>query len=84
MIHALETANNTQKKQLHQLIQEKSSHKVEGILKIFRECGVDKWAYDLKEKYITTALHHFENIAVLSSRKEPLKQLAHFMIQREY
>jgi geranylgeranyl diphosphate synthase type II len=38
---------------------------------------------ELKNKYLDEALKHLEDIAVLSKRKEPLKELAHFLIQRE-
>jgi geranylgeranyl diphosphate synthase type II len=84
MIKALETTNDSQVKQLKQLMKENSNDKVKNVLTIFRECGVDRWAFDLKEKYIQSALQHLEDIAVVSSRKEPLKQLAMFLVQREY
>ncbi len=41
-------------------------------------------AKQLKEKYITTAFHHLEEIAVVSVRKKPLKELAQFLVQRDY
>lgn len=84
LIKALELATGSKLKELQQLVGENSPEKVEKVLIIYRECGVDKWAYDLKEKYITNAFQHLEDIAVLSSRKEPLKQVAHFLVQREY
>jgi geranylgeranyl diphosphate synthase type II len=57
---------------------------VEKILSIFRECGVDQWARQLKDKYVETAHQHLEDIAVLSVRKKPLKELANFLVQRDY
>jgi geranylgeranyl diphosphate synthase type II len=30
------------------------------------------------------ALAHLEDIAVISKRKEPLRELAHFLVVREY
>jgi geranylgeranyl diphosphate synthase, type II len=54
------------------------------VLDIFRACGVDKWAVDLKERYTQIAFQHMEDIAVMAARKEPLKQLAAFLIKREY
>jgi geranylgeranyl diphosphate synthase type II len=56
--------------------------KVERVLQIFKDCKVDDWANELKEKYLQTALQHLEDIAVISKRKEPLKELALFLIQR--
>jgi geranylgeranyl diphosphate synthase type II len=52
-------------------------------MQIFKETKVDEWAKELKEKYISEAFTHLEDIAVLSKRKEPLKQLALFLVKRE-
>jgi geranylgeranyl diphosphate synthase type II len=84
LLHALEVATEKQKKELIQLLKKNDSDKVEKVLAIFRECAIDTWAFDLKEKYINTAFKHLEDTAVLSVRKEPLKQLAYFLVQREY
>jgi geranylgeranyl diphosphate synthase type II len=83
LIHALETASPKQKKQLELLIRSNPPDKVQQVLSIFRACHVDGWAKELKEKYLMEAYGHLEDIAVLSKRKEPLKQLAQFLIQRE-
>jgi geranylgeranyl diphosphate synthase type II len=45
---------------------------------------VDAWATSLKEKYLQTALQHLDDIAVVSTRKKPLMELADFLIQRDY
>ena len=84
LIHALEVAPDKQKAELKKLISGNSSDKVEKVLKIFKDCEVDKWAQDLKNKYITTAFERLEDIAVLNVRKEPLKRLAEFLVQRDY
>ena len=84
MIKALESANPQQLKELKQLMQENPDDKVARVLSVFHDCGVDKWAFDLKDKYINAALEHLDEMAVVSVRKEPLKQLAHFLVQRDY
>ena len=84
MIHALEVAPTHQKAQLLQLLETNAEDKVEQVLAIFKNCGVDEWAIELKEKYLTTAYQHLEDIAVLSIRKKPLTELARFLVQREY
>lgn len=84
MIHALETADSASKKELNQLIKNNPADKVEKVLTIFKNCGVDIWAKQLKEKYFDTALNHLEDIAVVSKRKEPLKELALFLIDRNH
>lgn len=84
MIKALESANPAQLKELKRLMQEHPDDKVARVLSVFDDCGVNKWAADLKEKYITEAFEHLEEIAVVSSRKESLRDLAHFLVQREH
>lgn len=84
LIHALETASSQQKFRLRQLLRGNDPKKVDEVLTIFRDCGVDDWANELKEKYIREAFEHLEDVAVLSKRKEPLKQLAFFLTQRQH
>ncbi len=84
MIHALETASAGQQRELRRLMAENPSDKVEKTLAIFNECGVDKWAVGLKEKYMQAASQHLEDTAVISARKGPLKELAGFLVQREH
>ena len=84
MIHAMEAGSGSQVRELRQLNNDDAGDKVAKVLEIFRECGVDKWAFDLKEKYLNDAFKQLDEIAVLSSRKKPLQDLAHFLVQREY
>jgi geranylgeranyl diphosphate synthase type II len=84
LLHAMEVANEEQKKILQELMDKNPSDKVQRVLEIFKTYGVDEWAKELKEKYLQTALTHLQDIAVLSSRKGPLEELAAFLIQREY
>lgn len=84
MIHALEAATGEQKEELQNLMAVNPDDKVKKVLSIYKNCGVDEWARSLKEKYITAAFQHLEDIAVLSVRKKPLQQLASFLVQREH
>ena len=84
LIHALESANGDCKEELMHLMQTNPAGKVEQVLQIFRQCKVDEWARELKEKYMQEAFAHLDDIAVLTTRKEPLKQLALFLTQREH
>jgi geranylgeranyl diphosphate synthase, type II len=83
LIHALETASAECRQQLFELMKSNEDSKVEEVLSIFRQCRVDEWATELKNKFITEAFAHLEDVAVLSKRKEPLKQLAVFLTQRQ-
>ncbi len=83
MIHAMETANDQQLTELKRLMEGDEAGKVDKVLQIFRDCKVDEWASELKEKYLQTALLHLEDIAVLSARKKPLQELATYLISRD-
>lgn len=84
MIHAFEAGTAEQTKELEKLLSSNEAEKLSKTLQIFRDSGVDKWAIDLKDKFLTEAFLHLDEIAVLSSRKQPLKELAHFLVQREH
>ena len=84
LLHALETATASQQKELHNLLNSTPADKVEKVLQIFHDCKVDEWALQLKNKYLDEAFAHLEDIAVLSKRKEPLKELAQFLVKRDH
>ncbi len=82
LLHALSVANQNQLAQLNELMQTNSSDKVEKVLSIFNECGVGAWAENLKAKYMQEAFEHLEAIAVVSNRKQPLIELANYLMNR--
>jgi geranylgeranyl diphosphate synthase, type II len=84
LIHALETATGKDKTALQELLLSTSDNKVDDVLSIFHRCKVDEWAAALKEKYLQEALGHLDEVAVLNDRKQPLKDLALFLVQREH
>ena len=84
MIHALAVATNAQKEELQHLMATNPEDKVQKVLSIYKSCGIDEWAIRLKEKYITEAFQHLEDMAVISVRKKPLQELASFLVQRDY
>lgn len=83
LIHALETAGKEGKKELTSLMESDRPDKVEKVLAFFRQCGIDAWARELKEKYIQEAIGHLDEIAVTSVRKKPLTDLMHYLVQRD-
>lgn len=82
LIRALESASH--KKELEKLVRTNPQDKIEMVLGIYKDCKVDEWALELKNKYLDEALGHLEDIAVLSKRKEPLKELALFLVKRDH
>lgn len=84
LIHALETTSTAQKEELIKLMASDSPDKVAKVIQLLRNCKVDEWALQLKNRFLDEAFTHLEDIAVVSKRKEPLKELAHFLVKREY
>lgn len=84
LIHAFETGSAEQTKELQRLTASGEPEKISKTLQIFRDSAVDKWAIDLKEQFLNEAFKHLDEIAVISARKNPLKELAHFLVQRDY
>ena len=82
LIHAMESSSH--KKQLEDIMKTNPSDKVEKVLAVYKDCKAGEWALQLKNKYFDEALNHLEDIAVLSKRKEPLKELALFLVQRDF
>lgn len=83
LLHALETANDQQKKELQELMVQNPIDKIEKVLSIYKACSLDEWALTLKNNYLNTALQHLDDIAVVSSRKKPLQELAAYLVQRD-
>lgn len=84
VIHVLETCNESQRIEFIRLMNSNEEGKVHKVLSLFRECGVDTWASGLKEKYIGLAEHHLEEVAATSQRKDSLRKLMHFLVQRDH
>jgi len=82
LIHAMESASH--KKELEQLIKTNPDNKIEKVLAVYKDCKADEWALQLKNKYLDEAVNHLDDIAVLSKRKEPLRELALFLVQRDF
>lgn len=83
LIHALQCASEQDKQTLLSLLRSNPADKVEKVLTIYKNCGVDQWALSLKQQLLDKALENLEQVAVLSARKVPLRELASYLIQRE-
>lgn len=85
-LHTLQNANTAQKAKWEELMQPSTNpqQRVDGILQLYKDCGADKWTLNLKQQYLDLCLSHLEDAAVLSTRKEPLRQLAGMLVDREH
>ncbi len=84
LIYALESTTSNLKQDLLHLLESNPPDKVERVRRIYELCGVEHWVVTLKNKFLDQALDNLNEIAVLSKRKEPLLQLAHQLVRREY
>jgi geranylgeranyl diphosphate synthase type II len=82
LLHVMAVANEAQLKALDVLLENNDADKVEKVLAIYNECGVPAWANNLKAKYMQEAFAHLEEIAVVSNRKQPLIDLANYLMNR--
>ena len=82
LIHAKESSS--QRNELERLLKANPDNKVEKVVAVYKDCKTDEWALELKNKYFNEALNHLDDIAVLSKRKEPLKELALFLVKRDH
>lgn len=83
MLHTLEKATAAQKIKIQELIADNPADKVAQMLEIFKDCGADAWAKELKTFYLNKSLQALEEVAVISSRKKPLLELTDYLMQRE-
>ncbi len=84
LLKALELCTPAQKQHLHHLMETNPANKVTEVLQVFHDCRVDEWAEKEKEKFSQLAFEHLEAIAVLSNRKQPLKELADYLLTRQH
>lgn len=84
LLKAMEVATAARMEEIKTLMASNPPDKVEKMVRLFRDCGVDQWARELKNQYVETAFQHFDEIAVPANRKQPLRELVMFLIDREH
>jgi geranylgeranyl diphosphate synthase, type II len=84
LVKTLEVATDAQRCRIKELETEAPKEKIAGMMELYHACGVDVWMRELKEQYRQAANQSLEDVAVLSSRKEPLRRLVDMLLQREY
>lgn len=83
LIQALQTGTPSQVAELNELLQTNRPDKIERVIEIYKDCNISDWAKELKQHYMNIAMKTLEDTAVLSLRKKPLEDLAHFLLERE-
>lgn len=82
LLHTYSVANESQRKALDHLMQSNQADKVEQVVSIYKACGAAAWAEALKAQYLKEAFDHLDAIAVLSTRKQALIELANYLMNR--
>ncbi|MEC5144351.1 polyprenyl synthetase family protein [Chitinophaga sp. 212800010-3] len=83
LLKALELCSPAQRAELKMLMETSPADKVERVLELFRSCKVDEWAEKEKERFQQKAFESLDDIAVLSTRKTPLMELANYLLNRQ-
>ncbi|MCU0387266.1 MAG: polyprenyl synthetase family protein [Chitinophagaceae bacterium] len=84
LINALSNGNSEQVSAIKSLLEKQAPDKVEKMLGLYRQTGADTLTRNLQKEFFDKAMFHLEEIAVVSSRKKPLMELAEFLIARDY
>lgn len=83
LLQAQTAANSAQKSKIEALLHSDSEEKIAEMIQIYKDCKVDQWAKELKQEYLSKAMFHLEEVAVVSSRKKPLIELANYLMDRD-
>lgn len=83
LLKALNTQDGEKRIQLNKWLAVDGEDKIAPILDLYKSCGIDEWARVFKEQYFQKALTSLEDVAVISSHKSQLHQLATALLQRE-
>jgi len=88
MIPAKETADVQDAGQpagswIAELLLTNQADKVNRMIDIFRQTGVDQAAQEAKKKYMVKAYGHLDKISVPDLNKISLKQLAEYLLERD-
>ena len=84
LVKTLELATDAQRRRIRDLSTAPAADKISGMLELFHACGADAWVRERKEEYRQAAHQSLEDIAVLNTRKEPLRRLTDLLLQREF
>ncbi|HXS35374.1 MAG TPA: polyprenyl synthetase family protein [Flavipsychrobacter sp.] len=83
LLNALEHANDSQAKQIKELLQTDSDNKVSAMLSLFSATGADKACKEMMGQYSNMAFKCLEDVAALSKRKSHLHEIASYLLQRD-
>jgi geranylgeranyl diphosphate synthase type II len=83
LLMALEKSGPGDKKAIQELLLSSAPDKVERMIGIYRKAGVDQVAQANKKIYMEKAESHLGQVRVPDANKEPLRELARYLLERE-
>lgn len=83
LLHAMAHANELQHRALHALLERDDDAKVPATLSLFANTGADTACRDAATHYSDLAFEILEEINAPAEKKEPLRQLAAYLLQRD-
>ena len=83
LLMALEKSGPGEKKVIQELLLSSAPDKVERMIGIYRKVGVDRMAQTTKTIYMEKAESHLEQVRVPDANKDPLRELAIYLLERE-
>lgn len=83
LLKAIEQADELQSSQIIELLSSDTDNKVEQVLALYRSTGADIACRDAVNHYSELSFKTLEEIDVPVERKEPLTQLASYLLQRD-
>jgi geranylgeranyl diphosphate synthase type II len=83
LLMALEKSGPGDKKVIQELLLSSAPDKVERMIGIYRKAGVDQVAQANKKIYMEKAESHLGQVRVPDANKEPLRELARYLLERE-
>ncbi|RYE25806.1 MAG: polyprenyl synthetase family protein [Sphingobacteriales bacterium] len=82
-LSAMNSANNLQRKEMEQVMLMEGVEKVPAMLNLFAATNADKACREAVQQYSDMAFQCLEESAVVSKRKEPLFELAQYLLMRD-
>ncbi len=83
LLKSLENANQNQREEIVRLLHTNEPNKVDKMLTLFKETKADKECLVAVKHYSERAFSSLDQVAVVSKRKTPLKDLAVYLLNRD-
>ena len=83
LMKSLENANQNQREEIVRLLHTNEPNKVDKMLTLFKETKADKECLVAVKHYSDRAFSSLDQVAVVSKRKTPLKDLAVYLLNRD-